>query len=197
MAGELQGKVREKLKVVREAYRGFRRGLDGRQERLFRIFSFLMKFLLLAAPFYLVLGSGWEAEGLRGFIAGISASILQLLGIKATSSGTFVEVGNLLLDVTRDSTGWKSVAVLAALVFASPLEVGEKLKGVLVGVPLILAVNVLRIVSMVYAVTVWGVEYEFLHLFLWRWGLTGAVILLWASWIHFSGSGFRVSLPER
>lgn len=186
MAGSLQGKVREQIDWGLQRYREFREGLDPRQERLFHAFVFLSRFAALAVPFYLIIASGWEAEGFRAFTAQVSASTLQMLGIEATSTGSFVQAGELLVDVTRDSTGWKSVAVFTALVAASRRSTESKVKGVLIGVFLLLGVNLLRITSMVYAVETLGIDYEFLHTFLWRWGLTAAVIGLWALWMHLS-----------
>lgn len=182
MARDLQEAVTRRAAAARERYARFRDGLDPRQRQLLAAFTFLAKFTGLAAPLYLLLASGWDAAWLRTAIASVSAAVLDLGGIAAASDGTFVSAGHVLVDVTRDSTGWKSVLALAGLILASRRPWREKGRGLVIGAALVMAVNVIRIVSMVAAVVLFDAEYEFLHLFLWRWGLTGAVIAVWAAW---------------
>ncbi|MDY6769985.1 MAG: exosortase/archaeosortase family protein [Candidatus Nanohaloarchaea archaeon] len=191
MAGVVPAAVNAELDRARERYRSFEERLDPRQRRLLHAFLFLARFTALAAPFYLVLGSGWDATGVRAATADVAAALLRAAGIGASSTGTFVAAGELLVDVTRDSTGWKSVSVFTALVLASRRPLRTRLWGIAAGAAALLAVNVLRIWSMVYAVTVFGVGYELLHTLLWRWGLTASVIAAWLLWMDFSAESPR------
>lgn len=185
----------ERFQQGLETWAEFRSDLSPRQDRFLETFLFLSKFTLLAAPFYLVLNSGWTAEGLRALNAQISSSLLQIIGIEASSTGSFVRTEGMFLDVTRDSTGWKSAVVFSALVLASSRDLRNKLGGILVGVLILAGLNVLRIVSMVYAVEILGMDYELLHTVLWRWGLTAGVIGAWLVWMWITSpktGGFQV-----
>ncbi|MCJ7478562.1 MAG: archaeosortase/exosortase family protein [Candidatus Nanohaloarchaeota archaeon QJJ-7] len=192
MARELPAEVKEKFQDYREEYRELIEGMNSRQEGLYSALIFLVKFSLLAAPFYIVLGTGWELEGLRAWNAHASAYILEIIGIDASSTGSFVLTGDMVLDVTWDSTAWKSAAVFIGLILASPGRLGAKMKGILLGIPILLGVNLLRISSMVYAVRVLGLDYEFIHTFLWRWGLTVAVLASWLLWWYRTDISRRI-----
>lgn len=186
MAGGLQGATKKQLNRFRQTYTGFKNSLDGIQLNLFGSCVFLLKLIVLSTPLYLILWAGWELAFLRTFTASLSASGLQLIGLQASTTGHIVSSGGLLLDVTWDSTGWKSMLVVAALVLASPRSWRSRLSGVAAAVIGVFVLNVTRVISMIYGVTVLGLEYEFLHAFLWRWGLTAAVLVIWGLWLHIS-----------
>ncbi|MDY6776802.1 MAG: exosortase/archaeosortase family protein [Candidatus Nanohaloarchaea archaeon] len=175
MAGKLQDEIGERRDRLKER-------MSDRQARMFDSFVFLVKFTALAAPLYLILGSGWNAHHLREAVALLSSGLVEVLGVETAHHGSFISSGNLLVDVTRDSTGWKSVMVFAALVFATGKRLSYKIKGLAVGTAAIFVVNLLRISTMIYAVRVFEVEYELLHMLLWRWGLTFVVLSLWIFW---------------
>lgn len=157
--------------------------LTERQQRLFDAFMFLATFALLAVPLYAVMHSGWEANGLRTGFATVSAAVLRVLGIEIVQQGSMLYTPELAVDVSRDSTGWKSLMAFTALVVASRRPFRQKLDGIVIGVGVIAVANVVRIVSMVYAVEVYSVGYELLHTVLWRWGLTGVVFVAWVLWL--------------
>jgi exosortase/archaeosortase family protein len=159
------------------------RRLSPEQQRLFAGFRFLAVFTVLAGPFYLVLASGWDATGIRAMTATVSAAVLNAAGVEVTSSGSFVHGSAMVLDVTRDSTGWKSVLVFTALVLATGRSLRATVRGLATGVVVLFVANVLRITTMFYAVTVYGMSYELLHTVLWRWGLTAVVLVTWLGWI--------------
>lgn len=177
-------RVRHLLERAQERWQTVQDGMTPRQERLYEGVRFLAVFTVLAAPLYLVVDSGWEAYGLRTVNAAVSAAVLNLAGLPATSSGPFLSVGELLVDVTRDSTGWKSVLAFAALVLATRRPRRSKLYGLAAGIAIILGANVARITSTVYAVHVLSVDYELLHTVLWRWGLTAVVFTAWIVWLR-------------
>lgn len=166
-----------------------------RQQSLFTAFRFLTVFTALSLPFYLLLNSGWNATVLRSVQAMIAADILSLTGLEVSHIGTFIYSEQLLVDVTRDSTGWKSLLAFTALVLAVGRPLRQTVSGILLGVTVIAAANLLRITSMFYAVAVYGVDYELMHTVLWRWGLTFVVLTTWLLWLH--GTDLRNLLTER
>lgn len=159
------------------------RQLSPRQQQLFAAFRFLALFTVLAGPFYLMLHSGWNAEPVRAATASVAAEVLSLAGLDVYSAGSFIHGDRLVLDVTRDSTGWKSLLALTALVLATGRPLRQTVQGLLVGVGVLFAANILRITTMFYAVTVYSVSYEWMHTVLWRWGLTVVVLVTWLWWI--------------
>lgn len=154
------------------------------QQRLFGTFLFLAKFTVLAAPLYLLMASGWDAATFRAATATVSGTVLSLAGLDVTTVASTIHGENLVLDVSRDSTGWKSILAFSALVFATSAGRSSKLKAIAAGTVVLLAANVLRITTMFYAVDVFAVDYELLHSLLWRWGLTVVVLGTWLYWLH-------------
>lgn len=155
------------------------------RETLEPVLRFLLRMLVLAAPFYLILQWEPDLSLLQQGNAYLTAEALNLLGVTAEHTGVYVDTATLLLQVSQDSTAWKSFLLYTALVFAVP-GVGwrQRVTGIGIGVPVLFCVNVLRIVSMVYAVEMWAVSYTFLHTVMWRWALTGAVAALWGAWLY-------------
>ncbi|MFB6077123.1 MAG: exosortase/archaeosortase family protein [Candidatus Nanohaloarchaea archaeon] len=167
---------------LRERWRTVRGGLTRRQEQLLEALLFLVTFTVLAAPFYALLNSGWDATGIRAATATAAAGLLDAIGIPATSTGPYLAAGDMLVDVTRDSTGWKSLLAFTGLVLATRPDRRQAVEGIVLGVVGVAAANLLRIVSMVVLVQRAGIPYDLLHLVMWRWGLTGILLLLWIGW---------------
>lgn len=184
MARDVPQAVRSRVAAARERWDRTTAEFTRRQVMLLRVLRFLVVFTVLAAPLYMLLASGWEARGIRAATAAVSAAVLDLAGMDAASSGTFVSAPGILLDVSRDSTGWKSLLAFTALVVATRAPWRDRLEGLMLGLVVVAIANVLRITTMVVAVVVFGIDYELLHLVLWRWGLTGVVLVGWLLWLR-------------
>lgn len=169
--------------------------MNPEQQQLFSTLRFLTVFAVLATPLYLLIDSGWNATTLRSVQALIAANILSLTGLEVSHAGTFLYSEQLLVDVTRDSTGWKSLLAFTALIVATGRPLKKTVYGILIGVAVIAAANLLRITSMFYAVTVYSIEYDLLHTVLWRWGLTFVVFTTWIIWLY--GTDLRNLMTER
>ncbi len=180
----MAGIIQEAADDAVARYRRFRESLTAHQEGLFDTLLFLTTFTVLAAPVYVVMAAGWESSTLRTVNASISTVILSLAGLDVTSYGSVIDAQSLTLDVSWDSTGWKSVMAFTALVVATGASVRKTLGGIIVGVPVLLIANIGRITSMVYLVEVYGVSYDMLHDILWRWGLTVTVLAVWIVWLY-------------
>lgn len=178
------------ISELRERKQELREGLDERNKVLFDTLDFLVRLMVLAAPFYVLLWKGWNPVWLRTLNAAISHTILTLVGVETGHIGTFVAGEAIVVDVSVDSTGWKSMIAVTALMLAT---VGEKMRkrayGIIVGLTIVFIGNIARITSMMYAVEVYGADYEFIHTFLWRWGLTILVFVVWVLWLHWDGTG--------
>lgn len=165
---------------------------DTDAERLDLLY-FFTRLLVLATPLYVLLWIDWNPVWLRTAQAGIATQLLELLGVATTRSGTVVETARLVVDVSVDSTGWKSMLAVSALVLAVTDATRRQYGiGVVAGLLTVLAANMVRLVSMIYAVVVWGISYELIHTLLWRWGLTVVVLGYWMVWLYWVSSD---SLP--
>ncbi|MDY6778264.1 MAG: exosortase/archaeosortase family protein [Candidatus Nanohaloarchaea archaeon] len=165
----------------------FEERLEGRNRMLWDILVFLLRFTVLAAPLYILLWTSWNPVWLRSLEAGITHQVLQLAGVSSQHQGTVVTTRTLSVDVSTDSTGWKSVLALAALIIAvRGYTWRERLSGIMAGTVILFTANIARLASMIYAVEVWNISYQLIHLFLWRWGLTAVVLATWLVWLHWT-----------
>jgi len=155
---------------------------------------FLIKFNLLAIPMYLILYFNVSMQPLQLFFAQALANGLNSLGYKTyfiespistipliSISGTNAQP----IYVSTDSTGWKSLYALTALVLATPNKKTKKrVKFLAIALPSIFIINYLRMLTTILICLRFGFKYfDFVHGFLWSWGLISAILVLWFMWL--------------
>ena len=154
---------------------------------------FLIKFNLLAIPLYLVMFSGISYEPLQTFLAHLSYAIIKPLGYDIIQSGPIlaVSINNQIkqIEISWDSTGWKSMYALFALTIATPTIFKRKIRFLSICLPTIFLINFLRIITTILISLRYGFQYfEIIHTLLWREGLILAVVLIWYLWLRKSYS---------
>ncbi len=154
-------------------------------EQLITAIIFLIKLNILSIPLYIILWLNLSYFPFQVFVASVAGEVLKFFGYSLSQFGnelTTLFSGQLLrVDVSWDSTGWKSLYALAALVIASPVAgFRGKLKFIIVTLPVTFLINILRIVSTIYFSLTFGLQYfTFLHTVLWRFISVGVVLILW------------------
>jgi len=160
------------------------------RKKLIEIAKFIVIFNVLAIPMYVVLNYNLSFDPFRNFIAFLSAKFLSVFGIDAVQTNSFIDIlaSNQLLkiDISFDSTGWKTLYALVALVLATPArKPKDKMRFLAIGLPVLFALNLLRIATTILVAVVFGFQYfEVVHIFLWREGLIAAVVLIWYLWLR-------------
>ncbi|QQG39984.1 MAG: archaeosortase/exosortase family protein [Candidatus Aenigmatarchaeota archaeon] len=150
--------------------------------RLENSFYFLLKLSAMAIPFHLAIAYA-DLSWLQTFTAQNVHSALALFGVNAQLNGAVLRFDGFDVLVSRDSTGWKSAFFLAALIVAAKAKSAEKLLGIAVFVPLIYAINIVRVSVTSYS-AFYGVETFYLfHDILWQAGMAAAVLALWFAWL--------------
>ncbi|MBI4176344.1 MAG: exosortase/archaeosortase family protein [Candidatus Aenigmarchaeota archaeon] len=171
----------------------FRGRLDEKQARLLNTLYFLVRLLALSAPLYFIISYG-DLYPLQAITASNSALILHGLGYQVAQDGPVVAVSDGLSSfrffISEDSTAWKSMLFLFALIFAVPkVRIKKRLLGILWGLPLVWIGNLGRVVGIVLVERSYGIGAAlFWHDFLWRAGLVALVLGLWLVWL---GGGRR------
>jgi len=160
-----------------------------KKNRLKFILWFLLRFNLLAIPLYLAIYTDFSFLPLQTLIAQITAAILKIQGYNIIQNNqtmlTDVDGSIYSIEVSWDSTGWKSLYALAALVMAvSASNIKNKLKFLSMGLPMIFVLNLIRILTTILIALNFGFQYfEIVHTLLWREGLIIAVVVLWYFWL--------------
>lgn len=117
----------------------------------------------------------------RAFAA-VSGFILNLLALKATVSGTILQVEGFAAQIDDVCTGIFVVAIYLSAVLAYPSRVKEKLKGLLLGTSVILSLNLIRVVSLMYIGRYFPSLFEVAHLLIWQSLIIFAALLVWIYW---------------
>lgn len=154
------------------------RDLTETQQKLWEASVFFGKFLVAGAFFHLLvvldLNTSWAQQPL----ARSSAAAMNFLGFESVSSGSTVLVAGQVFEVTRDCLGWKSIAALAGLGFASNLRNPIYL---LAGSIAIVVANFVRVVTTLLLAQY--LSFNLVHGTMWRWGLAAATLLVWIGWL--------------
>lgn len=159
------------------------------KKKLRAIAWFLIKLNILAIPLYLAILLGVSYEPLQTALANWASEVLKFLGYNIAQSGpllaTIINNQMIQIEVSWDSTGWKSLYALAALSLATPVEFRKKIKFLAFGVPTIFILNFLRIVTTILISFKFGLQYfEIIHTVLWSEGMILAVVLIWYFWLR-------------
>ncbi len=158
-------------------------------ERLADLLKFLVIINLLSIPLYIALYSDFSFKPLQEFNAGITSSALDIFGYESYREGEYV---NLIDDgvmkrigISWDSTGWKSMYAVAALIAATPVSrLSRRIKFAAVAIAAVFVINYMRILTTIVISANFGFNlFDIIHTFLWREGLILAVIGIWGLWM--------------
>jgi len=161
--------------------------LTPQQERMKDTMAFFLRLMVFAVPLYLIVFFA-DLYPLQAAVAHNSFVVLEGMGLSPSIQGAEMAVGNFHFFISKDSTGWKSMLFLGALVFAVPgVFLRKKLLGVLIGIPIIYLGNLGRVVGIVLTEQAYGFEAAMLvHDWLWRFGLIALVLVVWLVWFKLS-----------
>lgn len=158
--------------------------------RLASVLIFLVTFNLLAVPLYIVIYANLSFGPLKELNAKMVSATLNFFGYDSYSDGSTVNLvsdGILQeIDISWDSTGWKSMYAIAALILATPIsKISRKIKFAAIGVAVIFFINYLRISSTILISANFGFNlFDIIHTVLWREGLILAVVGVWLAWVR-------------
>ena len=127
-------------------------------------------------------------QPLQNFIANIVKNFLIFLDYEAKVEGENIIVihKNILMqfEISFDSTGWKGLFLISALVFSTPaIKLKRKMKVLSLFLPIVFLINLIRIISTILIGINFGFEsFRFWHIFLWSYGFLLIIFIFWASW---------------
>ncbi len=174
------------------------RKLTEQQQKLFDTLLFLAKLLVFAVPLYIVMSLEGLLFPLQELVTQNVRFVLQALGFSVSGEGFLVIANDIIFFISEDCTGWKSMLFLAALVFAVPkVPMKKRLIGLATGLPVIYIGNLLRILLVVSAWHSYGFAFALMiHNYFWQAGLIALVLVLWLSWLVWTGK-IKTTLLKR
>lgn len=126
-------------------------------------------------------GSGLQEAATR-FNAELTGGALWLLGAGAKVHGNLVTTSFFAAEIIFECTAVYPIAMWIAAVLAYPARWRPKLLGIALGVPALVLINVVRLVSLFYIGYWWEEVFETAHLLIWQSLLVFLTLLLWLLW---------------
>jgi len=143
-----------------------------------RFFAYL---LLLSVVFWLF--SLHEHLGpVQRSIAGLSAALERLAGGHAVAAQEDIVVQTMTMTIDHECTGIFVYMLFIAFVLAYPAPWVGRLSGPAIGIPLIFAVNVLRLATLARVVEIYPQAYFYLHEYVWQGIFTVFVLVGAIAW---------------
>lgn len=118
----------------------------------------------------------------------------DFLGLNAfIEHGTFINIEGKRLSIVSECTSISYILIFASAVIAYPASFKKKLGGVLIGVPVIVLLNLLRIVFLGWLGEHFPSHFNLFHEYLWEGGFLLVVLFLWMIWVN----SFTAETPRR
>jgi len=146
--------------------------------RVWGIFAATVLGFLLTLPLYESLFTRF----LPPLFAGWAGVVLSALGTGVQVSGSLVSSSRFSFEVAAACSGIYPAIVFISAVVAYPCRFGEKLVGILLGVPALAVVNVVRLVTLFYVGTYLPSLFELGHLIFWQALMIIVAVFLWLVW---------------
>ncbi len=116
------------------------------------------------------------------FLSRASVFFLGLLGTGAKASGTLIVSPQFAADIKAGCTGIEPVIILLSAIFAFPSSWRAKVYGAILGMAVLQAVNLIRIVSLVYLGINHPKYFHDAHTFIWQIVIIALSLFLWMVW---------------
>jgi len=140
-------------------------------------------FSLCFFTFFFVIQS--NLDFLLFWTADATGYISNLIGLHVLINGTVLSLGTMDLEIIPECTGIFAIMIIAASILAYPTEIKKKAIGILFVVPLILFLNVARLLFLVYIGKYHVDLFDFAHSFFWQGSFIIFIIFAWFLWIEF------------
>ena len=159
-------------------------------EKKTELLNFLIRLNIFAIPLYIILYFNLSLPQLQYAIANITTYLLSSAGFSPSIDGLLISIpirdGTWAAVISWDCTAWKSMLAFLALVIATNYKSGNKLKGLVLFIPLIFIVNIMRIFFMFYYVRTFDLQhYSLVHAVVWSWGMIAVILVFWIVWMKF------------
>ena len=158
------------------------------QARLWNTLQFVVRFLILSIPLYLILWFNPDMTVIQGVVADHAALTLRALSFPVSTDNLVLSVGYgkpFLVYIGPDCIGWKSALCFIALVLATlGVSMRKRALGIAAGIPVIYLGNLGRIVVVVLVERSYGLDAAIVfHDWLWQAGLIALVLVSWLVWL--------------
>jgi exosortase/archaeosortase family protein len=121
-------------------------------------------------------------------IAWVTYLVVQAIGTPVTLNGVELRVPNFSVLIRNNCNGAYEMGMYAAATLAYPTSLRRRISGILIAVAVLYAVNLIRVLSLLYAGYLFpGFVFEAAHVYVWQVlfvVLIGALWLRWIGWLR-------------
>lgn len=151
--------------------------------------QFLLKFTLIGIVSFGLVYSPWVYEHLVGeftrWIAALAGWLLQSFGAQVTVHANVLRIPGFAVEIRSVCNGLEATLVLWAALLAFPARWKYKFMGLLIGTLAVQALNILRIISLLYLGALNRTWFEFAHAYLWEILIMLDILILFLIWLRF------------
>lgn len=181
---------RKKNNKKKKASAGFTERLKKGWLSYLPVLLFVGSFVVIIGMFYAVWFSNYFSEHMNPRIAGFNAffasKILNLFGQVTTNNGGIIYSSAYSISVAKGCDGIEAIAIFSSALLAFPLVWRKKIQGIVIGILLLVALNLVRIVSLFFIGKYYPSVFETFHAELWPVFFILAAVSLWGAWIFRS-----------
>jgi archaeosortase B (VPXXXP-CTERM-specific) len=113
----------------------------------------------------------------------LSSSVFEPFSDRVQQEGTMVFFAGFAVEIIEECTGLYEMLIYTAAVLAFPTTLVKKGIGILLGTPILYAVNVIRISFLIWVGRYYPDTFEFMHLYFWQATLILMITSVWLLWI--------------
>jgi len=124
----------------------------------------------------------WINTRLTGLTADANAWVLDLLGLRGSANGKWVWSTICYYEIIGECTAYYPCAIYVSAVMAFPTRMSRKLLGVGIGLPVLLAFNQVRLVSLCYIMHWIPEHFDMLHVLVWQSVIVVFTVMMWLVW---------------
>ena len=148
------------------------------------IFRFLVMFIsLLAFLFLIFYFLEKRLDFMRVWTADIAVLFSNFIGMEAEANGTSLILKNMNFEIIHECTGIFALMIYFSCTIAYPTIWKNKIIGIAIGFPFIIATNLFRIIFLIYIADYHQDMFEYVHSYLWQGTFIIFVMMIWLLWI--------------
>jgi exosortase H (IPTLxxWG-CTERM-specific) len=132
-----------------------------------------------------------------GFLANVCGAVLQLFGQNVTVNDRSISSSEFSIMIVRGCDGIEAMGLFAAAVLASPVALRYRISFLAAGVAALVAVNILRAVTLFCIGVYFPKIFERVHFEAWPGVLIVAVLTCWLIWARWAArkQGLHTNAP--
>ncbi len=124
----------------------------------------------------------WVNHYFSVFTAQVMAWFLKVLGQHGHASGVHVSSAICNFRIIGECTAYYPLSIFVAAVLAFPCAWRRRILGVLLGVPVLLLINQVRLISLCYIYRPYAELFETIHIVVWQSLIIFFTVVLWIVW---------------